>query len=205
MRDQGLDAYLDALAARSPGPAGGVAAALTAAQAAALVAMVARFTTGVRYDDHADTVASVIERADALRARAVALMDDDVAAFAGVAESQRLPRGTDPERAARARAVAGALVAAAGPQADVVRVAGEVLEMAERLLPIANRSVFADLAAAAQAVRSAAGTARLNVEVDVGDSEGRDADAHRAAIADVDDLLRRADALVAAVRAGVVP
>lgn len=45
--------YLTKLASREPTPGGGAAAALHAAQAAALVAMVARYTTGGKYEEHA--------------------------------------------------------------------------------------------------------------------------------------------------------
>ena len=50
MRDQTIEAFLSELAARVPAPGGGATAALHAAQAAALLAMVARYSDGPRYD-----------------------------------------------------------------------------------------------------------------------------------------------------------
>ncbi|MGH3176044.1 MAG: cyclodeaminase/cyclohydrolase family protein, partial [Streptosporangiaceae bacterium] len=50
MRDDTIAAFLDQLAARVPAPGGGATAALHAAQAAALLAMVARYSDGPRYD-----------------------------------------------------------------------------------------------------------------------------------------------------------
>ena len=46
IRDQTIGEFLDQLAERVPAPGGGAAAALLAAQGAALLGMVARYTTG---------------------------------------------------------------------------------------------------------------------------------------------------------------
>ena len=54
MRDETIGSFLTRLAARSAAPGGGATGALHAAQAAALLAMVARFSDGPRYD--AETV-----------------------------------------------------------------------------------------------------------------------------------------------------
>ena len=50
MRDETITAFLDQLAARVPAPGGGATAALHAAQSAALLAMVARYSDGAKYD-----------------------------------------------------------------------------------------------------------------------------------------------------------
>jgi len=50
MRDDTIAAFLDQLAARVPAPGGGATSALHAAQAAALLAMVARYSDGPKYD-----------------------------------------------------------------------------------------------------------------------------------------------------------
>ena len=69
------------------------------------------------------------------------------------------------------------------------------------MLPIANRNLISDVAAAAAAARAAATTARLAVEANL---PGIDDEAARsdlvAAVAVVDDLARRADEVEADVR-----
>lgn len=50
MRDDTIAGFLSQLAARVPAPGGGATAARHAAQAAALLAMVARYSDGARYD-----------------------------------------------------------------------------------------------------------------------------------------------------------
>ncbi|HZH19157.1 MAG TPA: cyclodeaminase/cyclohydrolase family protein, partial [Geodermatophilus sp.] len=168
MRTDTVETFLAQLAARVPAPGGGATAALHAAQAAALVAMVARYSDSARYADHAEEIATVTATADRLRQNALGLADEDAAAFTAVTEAYRLPKGTPDEAAARSEAIATALVAAARVPAVVVAVADQVLGLAEQLLPIGNRNVVSDVAAAAEAARAAATTARVNVEVNLG-------------------------------------
>src|SRR5690606_29915161 len=124
-------------------PGGGAAAALHAAQAAALLGMVARYTTGDKYAGHAETVAAVIAETDTLRARALTLAEEDAAAFTAVADAYRLPKGEE-----RSATIARALAAAAEPPARVIEAAARVVELCEVLLPICNRNVLSDVAAA---------------------------------------------------------
>src|SRR5581483_10541311 len=111
MRDDTIAAFLAQLAARVPAPGGGATAALHAAQAAALLAMVARYSDGPRYD--AVRMGAIITEADAIRAKALELAEADVAAFSAVTEAYRMPR-SDP---GRPDAIAAALAGAARPPA----------------------------------------------------------------------------------------
>lgn len=202
MREQTIGGYLERLAAREPAPGGGAAAALHAAQAAALVAMVARYTTGAKYAAHAEQVAYVTAEADRLRDRALELAREDAEAFTAVTDAYRLPRADDAQKAARSAAIATALAGAARPPAEVIGVAAEVIALAETLLPIGNPNVVTDVAAAADAARAAATTARVNVEINLG---GIKDDPLRADLtttaATVDPLTTRADSVTRAVRA----
>src|ERR1700680_375552 len=99
MRDQTITAFLDELAARVPAPGGGATAALHAAQSAALLAMVARYSNGARYD--AALMDHVLTEADGIRNDALALAEADAAAFGAVAEAYTLPRETPEDIQAR--------------------------------------------------------------------------------------------------------
>ena len=88
MRDETITAFLDQLAARVPAPGGGATAALHAAQSAALLAMVARYSDAAKYD--ADLMSHVITEADGIRNDALTLAERDAAAFGGVAEAYAL-------------------------------------------------------------------------------------------------------------------
>jgi formiminotetrahydrofolate cyclodeaminase len=201
MRDEKISDFLDRLADRVPAPGGGASAALHAAQAAALLGMVARYSTGEKYAEHAAAMERIVTRTDELRALALRLAEDDMAAFTAVTDAYKLPRDTDEAKSARSAAIAGALIGAGRPPAQVIGVAEAAVELAEELLPIGNRNVVTDVAAAADAARAAATTARVNVEINLGGIKDERARAELAAeTAKVDDLAARADRITAAVR-----
>ena len=199
MRDQTIGEFLGQLAARVPAPGGGATAALHAAQAAALLAMVARYSDGPRYD--AELMSRIIRQADGLRTEALMTAEADTVAFAAVADAYRLPRQTAEQHEARSAALAEARAAAARPPALVVRLALVLTALAEELLPAGNRNVITDVAAAAVAARAAAVTAQLNIEVNLrGIKDPALRDEFAAATAVADEITERADRIVAAVR-----
>ncbi len=201
MRDDKIGDFLDQLAARVPAPGGGAAAALSAAQAAALLSMVARYSTGEKYAEHAETIRAVLAESEATRDRAVQLARDDAAAFAVVAAAYQLPKATPEQKATRTAAIARALFGAAQPPAATITAAGRLVELAETLLPIGNRNVITDVAVAAELARAAVACARLNVEINLADLKEEDARlSFRDALARVDELVARAEKVTAAVR-----
>jgi len=197
-----ISAFLEELAARTPAPAGGAVAALQAAQAAALVAMVARYSDGPRSVGHEELVASVLSEADQLRAECEALITADAEAFGSVAAAYTLPKDTAEQKAVRSAAIAAALIRATAPPAEVVGACGRLLGLAAALRPVANRSVIGDLAAAVASIRAAAATGRINIEANV--QSMRDAAArarYTEVAAGVGELVAQADAVTADVRA----
>ncbi|GGP15517.1 cyclodeaminase/cyclohydrolase family protein [Nonomuraea glycinis] len=199
MRDTTIVDFLSTLADRVPAPGGGATAALHAAQAAALLGMVARYTTGEKYAEHAGTVTRVITETDEDRARALELAERDAAAFTAVTDAYRLPKGEE-----RSLAIAAALVGAAEPPAEVAEMAARLVGLCETLLPIGNPNLRTDIAAAAEAARAAIATARVNVEVNLGGiRDDRTRDGLRARLANADETMARADRVTAQVREGL--
>jgi methenyltetrahydrofolate cyclohydrolase len=193
--------FLDRLADRVPAPGGGAVAALHAAQGAALLGMVARYTTGERYAAHQVMISRIITEVDELRSIALRLAEADADAFTAVADAYQLPRSTDEERAARSVAVGQALVNAAWPPAQVIGVAGMVVDLAGALVTIGNRNVISDVAAAAEAARAAAATARVNVEINLAGISDEQASLEMIAeTGKADDIIARAEQVTAAVR-----
>ncbi len=204
MRDQTITEFLDQLAARVPAPGGGATAALHAAQAAALLTMVARYSDGAKYD--ADVMQHVITEAEELRGDALTLAEMDAAAFSAVTDAYALPKGTEEEKQARSAAIAAALGGAARPAADVVRLSLLLVALAEELLPTGNRNVITDVAAAAEATRAAAVTALVNIEVNLRGSTDDTVRGDVASMAMVaEEVTARADRIVAAVREEISP
>ncbi len=199
MRDETIASFLGRLAARSAAPGGGAAGALHAAQAAALLAMVARFSDGPRHDS--EVVGRVRAAADGLAGEALELAEADEAAFGKVMLAYQLPKGTGDQRAARSDAIADALAGASRPPADLMAAAVRLAGLAEDLLSAANKNVISDIAAAAAAISAAAVTARVNIEANLPGIRDQALVAELTQTAGLaDGVTDRADRLVAAVR-----
>ncbi|MFE2041410.1 cyclodeaminase/cyclohydrolase family protein [Streptomyces sp. NPDC059477] len=196
--------FLGTLADRVPAPGGGAAAGLHAAVAAALLGMVARYTTGHKYAEHAERITELIDATDRWRADALRCAEDDAKAFGAVATAYGLPKDTQEARQTRSAAIARALTLAAQPPAAVIGLAHALLPAARELSTTGNRSVLADVAAAAEAVRAAAVTARVNVEVNLpGITDAAVRTDLRNTAGTVDLIVIGADEITAAVRAEI--
>jgi len=155
-----LEEFLGKLASAAPAPGGGAAAAVAVALAAALVAMVCRVT--VRRDPGASpAMGESATGADTLRAAALALGEDDSAAYARVLEARRRPP------AERATALADALRRAIEVPVAIARTARDVLARCVRAAPLARASTLSDLnvasALAWAGLEAGVGTARTNL------------------------------------------
>jgi len=199
MRDETIGSFLTRLAARSAAPGGGATGALHAAQAAALLAMVARFSDGPRYD--AETVGRVRAAADGLADEGVGLAAADSAAFEKVVAAYRLPKDTPEAKAARSAAIADAMAGAARPPADLMAASVRLVGLAEDLLPVANKNVISDIGAAAAAISAAAVTAALNIEANLAAIKDPALAAELTATAALaDGVTDRAGRVIAAIR-----
>lgn len=159
-----IAAYLDRLGSKASAPGGGSVAALTAAQAAALVAMVAHLTLGrPKFAEHDSETASILDEADALRLACLRGVDDDAAVLEALMATYKLPRSTPAERQTRDDALQVALLAAANSPYELARRSAAIVPLCQRLLPIGNPTVRSDLGVAALCARAAFHAARLNV------------------------------------------
>lgn len=202
MRDETIGGFLGKLAARTSVPGGGATAALHAAQAAALLGMTARYSDNPANAEHASTIAMIIDEADRLRETSVGLIAIDGEAFGAVAEAYRLPKDTTEQRATRASAIAAAMVTASSPPAALIGIGTRLVELAELLAPVVNRTVAGDVAAAVQAVRAAVVTSQVNIEANLtGVTDPRARERLTDVLAGVRDLEQRTERLTASVRA----
>ena len=155
-----VEGLLARIASAGPSGGGGAAAALTGATAAALVAMVAGVAAHRAPDDAG--LRGMVDEADLLRARMLALIDGDVEAFGRVVQARRR---TDDGRAAALRE---ALIGATEVPLELAAASARVLEQCASLLPRARPSTLADVGVAATlaaaALEGAALTARANLE-----------------------------------------
>lgn len=151
-----IETYLESLAAGTPTPGGGSAAAFVASMGAALVAMVARIVRdNPKYAAEHDACDGIVEKADKLRIRAVAARETDEAAYASVVAAMALAKNSAEERTIRAAALQTALVNAATAPLDVAEIAKLVAVLADRALALGNANLIGDIGTAAELAQAA--------------------------------------------------
>jgi len=142
--------WLAALAAPTPAPAGGAAAAMAGALGASLVQMVAGLTGArERYVAVHQEAADALARARQLGDTMLALASRDAEAFDGFTRALALPAGTGEERKAREQAKADALRTGAVIQLELLTHLGEAAELAEAMAQRGMASALGDAATAA--------------------------------------------------------
>jgi len=164
LRHETLERFLERLASTDPAPGGGGSAAVATAMAAALVEMAAGLSAE-QVDDAADVGAA----AGAIRRRAVALADDDAAAYGRVIAAYRLPRDGDPD--ARRRAIREALEGATAVPLEIAGLAADAAALGNRLVGDGNPKLEGDATAAVLLARAAARAAARLVELNVAQGE----------------------------------
>lgn len=157
--DQPVGQFLDQVAAHTSAPGGGGAAAITAALAAGLVAMAARFSAAQLPD--ADDLAA---RADQLRCRAAQLVDEDAQAYGAVLDAFALPRDKAGERDRRIR---DALERAAAVPLQMTEIAAQAAVMAARVAGAGNPNLRGDSMSAAILAAASARSAACLVDINV--------------------------------------
>jgi glutamate formiminotransferase/formiminotetrahydrofolate cyclodeaminase len=154
--------FLDELAAGTPTPGGGSAAAHAGGMAAALVAMVARLTLGKKkYAEVQDRMAEIALIADQKRAFFEKAVQEDAAAFSALMTANKLPKEA-PERPA---AIQQATIHAAAVPLHVAQTAAEILSLAAEVAENGNSNAISDAASGAALARAAYTAASLNVRI----------------------------------------
>jgi formiminotetrahydrofolate cyclodeaminase len=154
----------EALAARGPGPAAGSTAAVTTALAAGLAGKVARGAAAARASgatgDRTDPAAlDLAHELDGLRATALTLADDDVAAYSGFLAARKAPGGA-----------AAATEAIVQVPMDVLGVACRVTQIAAALAEHGPDALSGDAVTAALLAAAAAESASTLVGANIADA-----------------------------------
>lgn len=166
-----IEKFLNDLAAKLPAPGGGSAAALTAAQGAALLEMVCNFTIdNPKYEKNKIKIESILSRAKDLRMKLEALIDADINAYQNVSTAFKLPK-TDPRRVAE---VELSLKQAAEVPASVCRYCLILSGLSEELLPVGNSNLISDIGVAIELITAAYNAALLNVSINLSGIKDKD-------------------------------
>ncbi len=159
-------ALLQELAAATPTPGGGSAAAYACAMGASLAAMVARLTLGKKKYQAVETeMGEILERALALQGELAAAVQQDAQAFEAVLQAFRMPKDTEAEKAARALAIQNATLQAARVPLEVARKGLQVMELAARALNSGNRNAASDAYSGLQLANAGVAAALANVRI----------------------------------------
>jgi len=162
------DSFLDNLAAATPTPGGGSAAAHAGAMGAALVAMVARLTVGKKkYADVEAQMNEILNHAERLRRELTAAVDEDSSAFEGVMAAFKLSKDTPNQEKIRAEAIEKATLYAAQVPFTVAQKSVSVMALAERAVALGNLNAISDGASAAAMARAALVSAGYNVRINL--------------------------------------
>jgi methenyltetrahydrofolate cyclohydrolase len=166
--DKILSEFVADLAAGTPVPGGGAAAALVGTLAAALAAMVGRFTIGrKRFASVAEAATSAVELADHARTDLLSLVDEDAATYARVVHAQNLPRDSDEHKAERTRQLQQALAESARVPLRMAKRCAEILPVTVELARIGNPNLISDVGVASVLAEAGLQAAALNVRANL--------------------------------------
>ncbi len=156
--------FLDDLAAATPAPGGGCAAAYAGAMGAGLVSMVAGLTIGKKkYAEVEPQMKTILAESESLRAQLTAAVAEDAAAFEAVMQAFKLPR----ELPNRAEQIDQATLQAARVPLQAAEKAVRVLELAAQVISLGNLNAISDGASGAAMARAALTAAGTNVRINV--------------------------------------
>jgi glutamate formiminotransferase / formiminotetrahydrofolate cyclodeaminase len=160
--------FLDDLAAATPTPGGGSAAAQAGAMGAALVAMVARLTIGrKKYAVVEAQMNEILNQAERLRRDLTEAVEADSTAFKAVLDAFKLPQESSVQKGSRLTAIQQATLHAAEVPLAVAQKAVAVLSLAERCAALGNLNTISDAASASALAQAALVSAGYNVRINI--------------------------------------
>ncbi|MBK8784476.1 MAG: glutamate formimidoyltransferase [Anaerolineales bacterium] len=192
--------FIEQLAAPTPTPGGGSAAAYAGAMGAGLVAMVAGLTIGKKkYAEVEAEMQAIRVVAEKLRMELTHAVDDDAASFEVLMATFKLPKDTEEQKSKRSAAIAQSTLNAAHiplhVSADVVK----VMELALKCAQHGNLNAISDAMSGFAMSRAALTAAGYNVKININSLE--DKSAGDKMLAELAELEKEADELEKEIRA----
>ncbi len=174
MKPEPADAFLEALAADTPTPGGGSAAAQAGAMGAALVTMVARLTIGrKKYAEVEAQMIEILNQAERLRVELTQAVQGDSAAFEAVLKAFHMPQDTSTMQMERMAAIQQATLQASQLPLDVAQKCVLVMALADRCVALGNLNAISDAASAGTLAFAAMSCAGYNVRINVTDLDDK--------------------------------
>ena len=158
------DAFIEALASKAPVPGGGGASALVGAIGTALGNMVGSLTLGKqKYADVQEDIIALKEKADALQAEFLSLMQRDAQVFEPLSRAYGMPRGTEEEKAQRARVMAQALKDCCEVPLEIMQACCQAIDLHEEFAQKGTAIAISDVGCGVICCKAALQAASLNV------------------------------------------
>jgi len=162
--ESGSDDFIDSLAASTPTPGGGSAAAYAGAMAAGLVSMVARLTIGKKaYADVEAAMDMILKESETLRADLTSGVVEDSAAFDQVMAAYKTPKSDEGREAAIQEAT---LLAARVPM-EAAKMSSRIAELALEAARSGNKNAITDAGSAVNLAIAAINSAAYNVRINL--------------------------------------
>ena len=158
--------FVDVRASKAPVPGGGGASALVGAIGMALGNMVGSLTVGKK--KYADVEADIIalkEKATALQADFLRLVEADAEAFEPLAKAYGMPRETEEEKAEKARVMAIVLKDACAVPMEIMEKCCEAIELIVEFGAKGSKLAISDAGVGAAFCKAALKGASLNVYI----------------------------------------
>ena len=175
MIDKPFSQLIDSIAAKTPTPGGGAAAAMAGCMGTALFVMVVRFSRGKEANEsrEQDLARAEAQLADALK-RMMPMAERDCRSFDLVSAAYGMPKDTDAQKALRDKAIQEAMVGAMVVPEETLCLVRDVFVAMEQVTSCIGKAIVSDLASGAALLLAAAEGAFLNVRINAAYLTNRD-------------------------------
>lgn len=169
LTEKPIKSFLDELSSSAPAPGGGSVAALAGALGAALISMVNNLTIGKeKYASVQDDISALLERSESLRKKLADLLEEDVAVYTQLSQTMKMPRDTEEQKTARAKAMDRDLKAAADVPLRVAEACVAVMELCRPAADKGNVNAVSDVGVGILMAEAGLRSAALNVLINLG-------------------------------------
>ncbi len=166
MIHQSFEQLVESLAAKTPTPGGGAAAAMAGCMGAALFQMVVRFSRGKKanLDRDADLARAEAALGEQLK-RLLPMAERDCRSFDLVSSAYGMPKDTEEQKTLREKAIQEGMVGAMVVPEETLCLVRDVFVGMQPVIPCIGKAIVSDLASGASLLLAAAEGAFLNVRI----------------------------------------
>jgi glutamate formiminotransferase / formiminotetrahydrofolate cyclodeaminase len=192
--------FIESIAARTSAPGGGSASAAIAAIGAALGAMVAKLTYGVRkFEDVDSQMRSIIPSLHEASMELIKMIDADTNAFNDYMEAMRFPKDTTEQKAIRHDAMQAGLKKAIEIPLKTMKLGDGVWEQMLEVAKFGNIASKSDVEVGAKALETGIWGAYKNVLINLPGID--DSEFNQSITGEAEDIVKRASGMLSKVLA----